>query len=93
MTEPTTPPEKVEETNTATEHEIQPASNLNNNTSGEQVAKTVKKESAKGPVLGAIAIVIAIALGAGLYYHGHQQALAQQAENNELSDQLTALHT
>lgn len=92
MTEPTTPPEKVEETNTATEHEIQPASNLNNNISSEQVAKTVKKESAKGPVLGAIAIVLVIALGAGLYYHGHQQALAQQAENNELSDQLTALH-
>lgn len=92
MTEPTTPPEKVEEKNTATEHEIQPASNLNNNISSEQVAKTVKKESAKGPVLGAIAIVLVIALGAGLYYHGHQQALAQQAENNELNDQLTALH-
>lgn len=92
MTEPTTPSEKVEEKNTATEHEIQPASNLNNNISSEQVAKTVKKESAKGPVLGAIAIVLVIALGAGLYYHGHQQALAQQAENNELSDQLTALH-
>ncbi|OFS10380.1 uroporphyrinogen-III C-methyltransferase [Hafnia sp. HMSC23F03] len=92
MTEPTTPSEKVEEKNTATEHEIQPASNLNNSISSEQVAKTVKKESAKGPVLGAIAIVLVIALGAGLYYHGHQQALAQQAENNELSDQLTALH-
>lgn len=92
MTEPTTPSEKVEEKNTATEHEIQPASNLNNNISSEQVAKTVKKESAKGPVLGTIAIVLVIALGAGLYYHGHQQALAQQAENNELSDQLTALH-
>lgn len=92
MTEPTTPSEKVEEKNTATEHEIQPASNLNNNISSEQVAKTVKKESAKEPVLGAIAIVLVIALGAGLYYHGHQQALAQQAENNELSDQLTALH-
>lgn len=92
MTEPTTPSEKVEGKNTATEHEIQPASNLNNNISSEQVAKTVKKESAKGPVLGAIAIVLVIALGAGLYYHGHQQALAQQAENNELSDQLTALH-
>lgn len=92
MTEPTTPSEKVEEKNTATEHEIQPASNLNNNISSEQVAKTVKKESAKGLVLGAIAIVLVIALGAGLYYHGHQQALAQQAENNELSDQLTALH-
>ncbi|MCK2181717.1 uroporphyrinogen-III C-methyltransferase [Hafnia paralvei] len=92
MTEPTTPSEKVEEKNTATEHESQPASNLNNNISSEQVAKTVKKESAKGPVLGAIAIVLVIALGAGLYYHGHQQALAQQAENNELSDQLTALH-
>lgn len=92
MTEPTTPSEKVEEKNTATEHEIQPASNLNNNISSEQVAKTVKKESAKGPVLGAIAIVLVIALGAGLYYHGHLQALAQQAENNELSDQLTALH-
>lgn len=34
-----------------------------------------------------------IALGAGLYYHGHQQAQRQQASEQSLQEQLSALHT
>jgi uroporphyrin-3 C-methyltransferase len=35
--------------------------------------------------------VLVIALGAGLYYHGHQQALAQAASDESLSEQLDSL--
>ncbi|GAB2949428.1 uroporphyrinogen-III C-methyltransferase [Hafnia psychrotolerans] len=52
---------------------------------------TLRKKQRTAPVLGAIAIVLVIALGAGLYYHGHQQALGQTAAVDELQDQLIAL--
>lgn len=42
-------------------------------------------------MLGAIAIVLVIALGAGIYYYGHQQAQANVAANEALQDQLAAL--
>jgi len=57
----------------------------------DQELKTLRKKQRTAPVLGAIAIVLVIALGAGLYYHGHQQSLAQAAANNALSEQLDAL--
>ncbi|MGC6389283.1 uroporphyrinogen-III C-methyltransferase [Ewingella sp. S1.OA.A_B6] len=52
---------------------------------------TLRKKQRTAPVLGAIAIVLVIALGVGLYYHGHQQALGQTAAVDELQDQLVAL--
>ncbi|WP_159282707.1 uroporphyrinogen-III C-methyltransferase [Rahnella variigena] len=57
----------------------------------DQELKTLRKKQRTAPVLGAIAIVLVIALGAGLYYHGHQQSLAQAAANSALSEQLDAL--
>ncbi|RJT39511.1 uroporphyrinogen-III C-methyltransferase [Rahnella woolbedingensis] len=57
----------------------------------DQELKTLRKKQRTAPVLGAIAIVLVIALGAGLYYHGHQQSLAQAASNQALSEQLDAL--
>lgn len=57
----------------------------------DQELKTLRKKQRTAPVLGAIAIVLVIALGAGLYYHGHQQSLAQAAANAALSEQLHAL--
>lgn len=57
----------------------------------DQELKTLRKKQRTAPVLGAIAIVLVIALGAGLYYHGHQQSLAQVASNQALSEQLDAL--
>lgn len=51
----------------------------------------LRKKQRTAPVLGAIAIVLVIALGAGLYYHGHQQTLRQTAAVDELQDQLIAL--
>ncbi|WP_447867879.1 uroporphyrinogen-III C-methyltransferase [Rahnella bonaserana] len=57
----------------------------------DQELKTLRKKQRTAPVLGAIAIVLVIALGAGLYYHGHQQSLAQASANAALSKQLDAL--
>ncbi|MBF7958585.1 uroporphyrinogen-III C-methyltransferase [Rahnella victoriana] len=57
----------------------------------DQELKTLRKKQRTAPVLGAIAIVLVIALGAGLYYHGHQQSLAQAAADQSLSEQLDAL--
>ncbi|MBF7997270.1 uroporphyrinogen-III C-methyltransferase [Rahnella laticis] len=57
----------------------------------DQELKSLRKKQPTAPVLGAIAIVLVIALGAGLYYHGHQQSLAQAASNEALSEQLDAL--
>lgn len=57
----------------------------------DQELKSLRKKQRTAPVLGAIAIVLVIALGAGLYYHGHQQSLAQAASNEALSEQLVAL--
>ncbi|AVF36665.1 uroporphyrinogen-III C-methyltransferase [Rahnella sikkimica] len=57
----------------------------------DQELKSLRKKQRTAPVLGAIAIVLVIALGAGLYYHGHQQSLAQAASDEALSEQLDAL--
>ncbi|CAI0901682.1 uroporphyrinogen-III C-methyltransferase [Serratia proteamaculans] len=50
-----------------------------------------RKGKNTGPVLGAIAIVLVIALGAGGYYHTHQQAQQLIAANQTLQQQLEAL--
>ena len=57
----------------------------------DQELKSLRKKQRTAPVLSAIAIVLVIALGAGLYYHGHQQALAQAASDESLSEQLDSL--
>ena len=44
-----------------------------------------------GMVLGAVAIVIALAMGAGLYLNGKHQADLQAQTNQKLSEQLSAL--
>ena len=46
-----------------------------------------------GSKTGAIAIALVIALGAGLYYHGHQQSLAQDAKMAALQQQLAAVQS
>ncbi|AHG20424.1 uroporphyrin-III methyltransferase [Chania multitudinisentens RB-25] len=50
-----------------------------------------RKGKSTGPVLGVIAIVLVIALGAGGYYHTHQQAQTLIAANQALQQQLTSL--
>ncbi|TPG57945.1 uroporphyrinogen-III C-methyltransferase [Ewingella americana] len=57
----------------------------------DDLLNSLRKKQRTAPVLGAIAIVLVIALGAGLYYHGHQQTLRQTAAVDELQDQLIAL--
>lgn len=45
-------------------------------------------EKKSGSKTGAIAIALVIALGAGLYYHGHQQGMAQEAQIAALQQQI-----
>lgn len=75
MTEQNTPAAPVEEPTTAVESSQQPAA-------------ASRKGKNTGPVLGAIAIVLVIALGAGGYYHTHKQAQQLIAANQALQQQL-----
>nr|WP_319782814.1 uroporphyrinogen-III C-methyltransferase [Oceanisphaera sp. IT1-181] len=52
------------------------------------VEPTPSKSSNAGKVLGIIAIIIAILLAAFLYWHGHNQALAQAEQVQQLQQQL-----
>ncbi|MDU6409711.1 MAG: uroporphyrinogen-III C-methyltransferase [Yersiniaceae bacterium] len=78
MTEQKTPSAPVDEITPAVETPLQPDAEP-------------RKAHRTGLVLGAVAIALALALSAGLYYHGQQQARAQLAENQALRTQLTAL--
>ncbi|ALX92355.1 uroporphyrinogen-III C-methyltransferase [Serratia fonticola] len=78
MTEQNTPSAAVEKSNPAVESPQQPAADH-------------RKGKNTGPVLGAIAIVLVIALGAGGYYHTHQQAQTLIAANQALQQQLAEL--
>lgn len=79
MTEQNTPSAPVEEPTPVAERVQQPETDSR------------KSKSGSGPVLGAIAIVLVIALGVGGYYHTHQQAQALIAANQALQQQLTQL--
>ncbi|SUB84149.1 Putative uroporphyrinogen-III C-methyltransferase [Pragia fontium] len=79
MTDSTTPSAPVEHKKVSTEKETS--------------TKTppAKQGSRSGVALGAIAIALVIALGGGLYYHGHQQAISQRATIQQLQAQIDAL--
>ncbi|TNI87902.1 uroporphyrinogen-III C-methyltransferase [Aeromonas sobria] len=47
-------------------------------------------KSRSGTVLGGVAILLALGLTGGLYLHGHQNAIAQQAELAQLKQQLAS---
>ncbi|MCH9271376.1 uroporphyrinogen-III C-methyltransferase [Pantoea ananatis] len=53
--------------------------------------KSPRNRNNGGMVLGAVAIVIALAIGAGLYLNDKHQAELQAQTNQELSDQLSTL--
>ncbi|MGF6192370.1 uroporphyrinogen-III C-methyltransferase [Serratia sp. 2723] len=78
MTEQNTPSAAVEEPTPAVESPQQPAADH-------------RKGKNTGPVLGTIAIVLVIALGAGGYYHTHQQAQTLIAANQAFQQQLAEL--
>lgn len=79
MTDSTTPSAPVEKEDVSTEKET--------NTK----TPPAKQGSRSGVALGAIAIALVIALGGGMYYHGHQQAASQKATIQELQAQIDAL--
>ncbi|WP_347253737.1 uroporphyrinogen-III C-methyltransferase [Leminorella grimontii] len=80
MTDSTTPSAPAEQQN-------------GGSTEKETVTKTpsVKQGGRAGVALGAIAIALVIALGSGLYYHGHQQVASQKATIAQLQAQIDAL--
>lgn len=78
MTEQNTPSAPVEEPTPAVKSPQQPDADH-------------RKGKNTGPVLGAIAIVLVIALGAGGYYHTHKQAQALISANQALVQQLSEL--
>jgi uroporphyrin-3 C-methyltransferase len=78
MTEQNTPSAPVEEPTLAVKSPQQPDAEH-------------RKGKSTAPVLGAIAIVLVIALGVGGYYHTQQQAQALNAANQALVQQLTEL--
>ncbi|MFI0489679.1 MAG: uroporphyrinogen-III C-methyltransferase [Yersinia sp. (in: enterobacteria)] len=78
MTEQNIPSASVEEATTAVEKRQQPE-------------PEGSREKRTGPILGAIAIALAIGLSAGLYYQGQQQAKLQDAASSALQEQLAEL--
>ncbi|MFP2769256.1 uroporphyrinogen-III C-methyltransferase [Oceanisphaera sp. KMM 10153] len=54
----------------------------------EQKEPEQKKTSSSGKILAIVAIIIAIALAAILYWHGHNQALAQTEQLNRMQAEL-----
>ncbi|WP_159567407.1 uroporphyrinogen-III C-methyltransferase [Budvicia diplopodorum] len=81
MTDSTTPSAPVEQKKASAEKKI------------ETTAPKIKQGGRSGMALGAIAIVLVIALGGGMYYHGHQQAASQQAIIQKLQSQIDELKT
>lgn len=81
MTDSTTPSAPVEPKKASAE--------INNETK----TANKKQSSLSGVALGAIAIALVIALGGGMYYHGHQQAASQQAIIQKLQSQIDQLKT
>lgn len=79
MTDSTTPSAPVEK------EEISAEKETNTKT------PPAKQGSRSGVALGAIAIALVIALGGGMYYHGHQQAASQKTTIQELQAQIDAL--
>ena len=79
MTEQKASSAMVEETTPAVDNTTPPA------------AKPPRNSKNSGAVLGAVAIVIALALGAGLYLYGKHQADLQAQTNQSLSEQLASL--
>lgn len=79
MTDSTTPSAPVEKEEVSAEKET--------NTK----TPPAKQGSRSGVALGAIAIALVIALGGGMYYHGHQQAASQKTTIQELQAQIDAL--
>ena len=79
MTEQKTSSAMVEETTPAVDNTTTPAS------------EPPRNRNNSGAVLGAVAIVIALAMGAGLYFYGKHQADLQAQTTQQLSERLASL--
>ncbi|MGF1725903.1 uroporphyrinogen-III C-methyltransferase [Photobacterium nomapromontoriensis] len=72
-----------------------PKTTPDNKTKAEQKPSATAQPADKksGSKTGAIAIALVIALGAGLYYHGHQQTLAQNTQMAALQQEISNLQS
>lgn len=68
-----------------------PADTAAADTAAAPAGKPSREKKSGGKVLSAVAIVIALAIGAGLYLNGKHQADLQAQTNHNLSEQLAAL--
>lgn len=70
-----------------------PAVNASKNSTSNstKAAPTAAKQKKSGSKTGWVAIALVLALGGGLYYHGHQQGLQQQQQVAALQQQIATM--
>ncbi len=77
-------------TNDMIQHTESQPTESQTNTTPKHTKPSTKKEKSGGNALGGIAIVLVIALGAGLYYHGHTESQRQENQIAALTGQLNS---
>lgn len=87
MTDAKRPTEQSEEKKLALESAPQAASYLD-----AEKSSPARSSSKSGPILGTLSIAMVLALGAGIYYHSHQQEQRQLGSSQMLQQQLKVLH-
>ncbi|MEC6883737.1 uroporphyrinogen-III C-methyltransferase [Photobacterium piscicola] len=63
----------------------------NSTSNSTKAAPTAAKQKKSGSKTGWVAIALVLALGGGLYYHGHQQGLQQQQQVAALQQQIATM--
>ncbi|WP_297483077.1 uroporphyrinogen-III C-methyltransferase [uncultured Photobacterium sp.] len=63
----------------------------NSGSNSTKAAPTAAKQKKSGSKTGWVAIALVLALGGGLYYHGHQQGLQQQQQVAALQQQIATM--
>lgn len=84
------------ETTASTKPQSDKAATAKNTDKADQTAKAAPAQPAEkksGNKTGVIAIALVIALGAGLYYHGHQQTLEQNGKMAALQQEISRLQS
>ncbi|MGL5757745.1 uroporphyrinogen-III C-methyltransferase [Plesiomonas sp.] len=78
-------------TSTSTPHTESGITADSSKTAAPQAPAKTETTAKSGQTLGAIAIALVIALGGGLYYHGHQQSVTQNGELAQMQQKVDTL--
>ncbi|MGL4980145.1 MAG: hypothetical protein ACRC5U_11255, partial [Plesiomonas sp.] len=78
-------------TSTSTPHTESAITADSSKTAAPQAPAKTETTAKSGQTLGAIAIALVIALGGGLYYHGHQQSVTQNGELAQMQQKVDTL--